>query len=147
MYFSHLITSTFNLPSSVPNSKILESGSAQSPQEYPASRRQGDWNTFVSGVPSCASVATSGNTFDCLRSASTSDISTGLSYASSHASEAFPWNPCLDGPNGIFPDIASRLLNAGQFAKIPFIAGTNLDEGGCSKFKSTSIYVLQVIGV
>lgn len=109
--------------------QILESGSAQSPQEYTASRRQNAWQTFVSGVPSCASLASGNNAFDCLRAASTSDINTGLLYAGSHASEQFPWNPCLDGPNGIFPDIVSRLLNAGKFAKIPFIAGTNLDEG------------------
>ncbi|KAK0224107.1 Alpha/Beta hydrolase protein [Armillaria fumosa] len=43
--------------------------------------------------------------------------------------EQLPFDPTLDGADGIFPDLPSRLLSRRQFARLPFIAGTNLDEG------------------
>jgi acetylcholinesterase len=82
----------------------------------------------VSGVPSCASLATSGKTLDCLLKANTSEIFAGVNYAVANAG-AFPFNPTLDGPNGLVPDIPSKVYTSGMFAKIPFISGTNLDEG------------------
>ncbi|CAK5266236.1 unnamed protein product [Mycena citricolor] len=39
------------------------------------------------------------------------------------------WDPVIDGPGGLIPELPSRLLLKEKFAKIPFIAGTNLDEG------------------
>jgi hypothetical protein len=40
------------------------------------------------------------------------------------------WTPTLDrGRNSIYPDLASRLYSRGRFTRIPFIAGTNRDEG------------------
>jgi carboxylesterase type B len=39
------------------------------------------------------------------------------------------WGPVLDGKNGIIPDLPSRLWAQGHYAKLPFISGTNLDEG------------------
>jgi hypothetical protein len=42
------------------------------------------------------------------------------------------WAPVLDGPEGFLPDLPSRLYEEGRFANIPFIAGTQLDEGICS---------------
>ena len=36
--------------------------------------------------------------------------------------------PVLDGPDGLLPDLSSKLLSEGHFSKIPFIAGTVLDE-------------------
>lgn len=43
--------------------------------------------------------------------------------------EQLPFDPTLDGAHGLFPDLPSQLLPRGQFARLPFIAGTNLDEG------------------
>ena len=43
--------------------------------------------------------------------------------------QPFIFVPVLDGPDGVIPDLPSRLFAAGKFSKIPFIAGTNLDEG------------------
>ncbi|KIJ28223.1 hypothetical protein M422DRAFT_189998, partial [Sphaerobolus stellatus SS14] len=37
--------------------------------------------------------------------------------------------PTLDGPLGLYSDFASKLFALGRFARIPFITGTNLDEG------------------
>ena len=109
--------------------KIFESGSAASPLEFNAARREVDWQNFVSGVASCTSLAKSGNTFDCLKEANSTEISTGLLQSLGEAPEMFAFGPTIDGPGGLFPDIASRLIDAGHFARLPFIAGTNLDEG------------------
>ncbi|GLB39569.1 putative type-B carboxylesterase lipase family protein [Lyophyllum shimeji] len=108
---------------------ILESGSPASALTFPATRREVDWQNFVSGVPHCASTATSGHTFDCLRTANSSDILQGLLNSLAQSPEEFPFDPTLDGPGGLYPDLASRLFARGQFARIPSIAGTNLDEG------------------
>ena len=53
----------------------------------------------------------------------------GVINALKKAPELFGFGPTIDGPGGLFPDIASRLLEQCHFAKLPFIAGTNLDEG------------------
>jgi len=111
--------------------QIFESGSAATAIEFPANtpNRQVEWKNFVAGVPSCASLATTNNTFDCLKSANTSEIRLGVLNALNLSTEAFGFAPTIDGPGGLFPDIASNLLKKGQFARLPFIAGTNLDEG------------------
>jgi len=108
---------------------IFESGSAATAIEFNAERREIDWQNFVSGVPSCASLALTGNTFDCLRQANTSEIFSGVLNALGRAPEEFGFDPTFDGPGGLLPDMASTILNSGNFAKLPFIAGTNLDEG------------------
>ena len=109
--------------------KIFESGSAATTFEFTAARREVDWQNFVSGVPSCASLALSANTFDCLRQANSTEMFSGVINALKKAPELFGFDPTIDGPGGLFPDIASHFLEQGHFAKLPFIAGTNLDEG------------------
>ena len=64
-----------------------------------------------------------------MREANTSEIFVGLTQSIIEAPELFGFDPTIDGPGGLFPDIASKLINAGHFARLPFIAGTNLDEG------------------
>ncbi|KAJ2916723.1 hypothetical protein MD484_g3687, partial [Candolleomyces efflorescens] len=40
------------------------------------------------------------------------------------------WTPTLDrGRNSLYPDLSSRLYATGRFARLPFISGTNRDEG------------------
>jgi acetylcholinesterase len=96
---------------------------------FNAEHRENDWTNFVSNVASCANTVNTTNTFDCLRSASSSDIYTGLVAAINEAPEQFAFPPTLDGENSLYPDIASRLLPKGHFARLPFIAGADLDEG------------------
>jgi carboxylesterase type B len=108
---------------------IFESGSAATFLTFNAERRQVDWENFVGGVPSCASLANSSNTFSCLQNADTSEIFEGLLSGLELAPEEFGFGPTIDGPGGLYPDIPSRLFAKNQFAKLPFIAGTNLDEG------------------
>jgi acetylcholinesterase len=52
-----------------------------------------------------------------------------LLLAQNEAPEELPWNPTIDGPGGFIPELPSLLFAKGIFAKIPFISGTNLDEG------------------
>ena len=109
--------------------KILESGSANTAITFNASHRQNDWDNFVQGVPECASLVSTGRTFDCLRNASSIEILNGFEDSLALANEQFPWVPTIDGPGGLIPELPSVLYAKGAFARIPFIAGTNLDEG------------------
>ncbi|KAI0787601.1 extracellular triacylglycerol lipase precursor [Fomes fomentarius] len=107
---------------------IFESGSASTLPFFNASRRDPVWDTFVSKVPACASSA-SGNTFACMQGVETSDILSSWQETAASFPQPFLFVPVLDGPDGIVPDLPSKLLAAGKFSKLPFIAGTNLDEG------------------
>ncbi|KAJ7436854.1 extracellular triacylglycerol lipase precursor [Mycena latifolia] len=113
---------------SLARAAIFESGSQATLALFTPERREAAWETFVAGVASCASQATSGSTFGCLRSANTTEIFDGLSTAMAAATEQFPWEPVIDGPGGLIPDLPSVLFKRGHFARLPFIAGTNLDE-------------------
>lgn len=77
-------------------------------------------------------MAATNNTFDCLREANTSEIFNGLNLSIAEAPELFAFDPTIDGPKGLLPDIPSKLIKEGRFARLPFIAGTNLDEGSYS---------------
>ncbi|KAK7040304.1 hypothetical protein VNI00_009772 [Paramarasmius palmivorus] len=109
---------------------ILESGIAGTTFTFNATRRQSDWDNFVAALPECNDVAHN-NTFDCLRR---DDINTTHFIQAIDASldatrELFPWVPTLDGPNGLLPDLPSKMLKQGRYSKIPFITGNCLDEG------------------
>ncbi|KAJ3875865.1 extracellular triacylglycerol lipase precursor [Lentinula edodes] len=108
---------------------ILESGSAASSLTFDAQHRQVDWDNFVAGVPGCAELSNTNNTFSCLQSVNTTAILSGLLIAQSEAPEQIPWDPTIDGEGGFIPELPSLLFAKGTFAKIPFISGTNLDEG------------------
>lgn len=96
---------------------------------FTAERRQADWQNFVGAVPECASLANTNHTFECMRKANTTAILQAMSVAAAQATEEFPWIITVDGPGGLYPDLPSRFFQRGQFARLPFIAGTNLDEG------------------
>ncbi|KAK0460687.1 extracellular triacylglycerol lipase precursor [Desarmillaria tabescens] len=108
---------------------IFESGSATSSITFNAQRREDSWTVFVQSIPSCSSFVGTSSTVNCLQSVSSSDILEGLLRAFAEANEAIPYDPTLDGASGVFPGLPSELFPRGQFARLPFIAGTNLDEG------------------
>ncbi|KAF5310301.1 hypothetical protein D9611_012082 [Ephemerocybe angulata] len=113
---------------SLARAAILESGSSNGPAMYPAAKNEDVWKGFVEKVSPCASVASSGKTFDCLKKASTEEIAAGVLANAQGLSH--PWAPMLDtGRGSVYPDYASRLYAKGHFARLPFIAGTNRDEG------------------
>ena len=64
-----------------------------------------------------------------MQSADTATLLTAWRETAASFPEPFLFVPVLDGPNGLVPDVPSELLAEGKFSKIPFIAGTNLDEG------------------
>ncbi|CAK5266221.1 unnamed protein product [Mycena citricolor] len=109
---------------------ILQSGSQASPGLFDAARRDNIWSLFVGAVPSCASLAGSNSTFSCLRQNATSaELLSGFLATMSQANDRFPWDPVIDGPGGLIPELPSLMLAKGEFSKLPFIAGTNMDEG------------------
>lgn len=73
--------------------------------------------------------------------ANSTEMFTGVNTAIAQAPEEFAFDPTLDGPGGLLPDSPSTILSAGTFARLPFIAGTNLDEG---KYHSQNISLVQV---
>ena len=107
----------------------MESGSAATALTYGPLHRQVDWDNFVAGVSGCQNVSSTNTTFECLRSVNTTAIFDGLVVAQNEFTEQFPWSPTIDGLGGFMPELPSLLFAKGIFAKIPFITGTNLDEG------------------
>ncbi|KAJ7770442.1 extracellular triacylglycerol lipase precursor [Mycena metata] len=107
---------------------IFESGAAGLTSVTGPSTRQLDWDNFVNAIPECAN--STGSSIECLQRL---DNSTTLQQAIitswAESKEGYPWVPVLDGPNGLLPDLPSVLLEKGKFARLPFIAGSNLDEG------------------
>ncbi|KAK0194653.1 Alpha/Beta hydrolase protein [Armillaria mellea] len=134
-----MLTNLLFLNASVSNlarAAIFESGCVSSPVTYNASTRESSWQNFVAGTPGCESVAGTQSTFDCLQIANTSDIYQGFLEAYALAIEGFPFDPALDGPSGLLPDFPSSLWAKGEFATLPFVSGTNLDEG--TRFRPTN---------
>ncbi|KAG7439417.1 alpha/beta-hydrolase [Guyanagaster necrorhizus] len=104
-------------------------GCASSPVIYNASARESTWQDFVAGTTGCKSVAGTQNNFGCLQAVNSSAIYQGIVEAYALAIEDFPFYPVLDGTSGVLPDLPTQLWAKGKFATIPFISGTNLDEG------------------
>ncbi|KAJ7579028.1 esterase 1 [Mycena floridula] len=123
---------------------IFESGSAATSPISDASHGEVDWQNFVRAVPECSSLAQSGNTFGCMKGANSTAILQALLQAAAQASDLFPWAPTLDGRSGLYPELPSIRFGKGHFARLPFIAGTNLDEATLF-MPPTTDYTSQVI--
>uniref|UniRef100_A0A0W0EUN4 Carboxylic ester hydrolase n=1 Tax=Moniliophthora roreri TaxID=221103 RepID=A0A0W0EUN4_MONRR len=107
---------------------IFQSGYQATSPIFPPQYRQADWDKFVSNIPECASSTNS--SFDCLQSANVTSESLIQAMAAVTDNNGIgQWAPVLDGPQGFLPDLPSNLYKAGRFARMPFIAGTELDEG------------------
>ena len=77
-------------------------------------------------------VAADDDTFPCLQSADTATLVASWQQAADTLTLTGGSNlyvPVIDGADGLIPDLPSKLFAAGKFSKIPFMAGTNLDEG------------------
>ncbi|KAF7364962.1 Carboxylic ester hydrolase [Mycena venus] len=101
---------------------IFASGSPATPAAHTAPQREALWEKFVAGVPSCASVSTSGSTLACMKEAPALELM--LSYEQIGEDG---WAPVVDGD--VFPATPSIVYAQGNFSSIPFIAGDVLDEG------------------
>jgi hypothetical protein len=84
---------------------------------------------FANHTRACAAVSSPNidNTFECLMSASPSDLLVGTKAGL--AIEPWPFRAVLDRPEGIMSDLPARRLSHGAGGRVPFIAGTVLDEG------------------
>ncbi|KAJ3511668.1 hypothetical protein NMY22_g15578 [Coprinellus aureogranulatus] len=103
---------------------IFQSGQANSLASYTAAEHEPLWQNFVSSVPSCANTTSSGHSLPCLRNSSTEEITRVALELGRN------WAPAIDrGEGSVFSEYASRVYREGRFARVPFIAGTNLDEG------------------
>lgn len=108
------------------------------PQYASVARKQSDWASFVASVPSCSQLAPVANsssvdtgTLECLRGAHLNDTEWMEAVtASENTGETVGFGPAFDsGDHAVFNTLASTGLAAGNWSKLPFIAGTNLDEG------------------
>ncbi|KAI0735219.1 extracellular triacylglycerol lipase precursor [Earliella scabrosa] len=117
---------------------IMESGSPASFALGNATLREFEWQNLISSTPECVD-AQPNAAFECLRAANTSTILQAYNAVEAVSPEnPYPFGPVIDGPGGLIPDRPYRLLAAGNFARIPFIAGTNTDEGTLFVPTSTS---------
>ncbi|PIL26418.1 hypothetical protein GSI_12175 [Ganoderma sinense ZZ0214-1] len=107
---------------------IMESGFAGSLPSIDASRGDLLWDAFAANVTVCAGVFR-GSTFSCLRNATADALLSSWEAAVEAIPDLFHFVPVIDGPGGLLPDVPSNLLAAGNFSRIPFIAGTVVDEG------------------
>ncbi|KAJ6582089.1 extracellular triacylglycerol lipase precursor [Mycena capillaripes] len=106
---------------------IFESGTMGTNRLLLPSDGQGLWTFFLSMIPACANTSTTDTSFDCLRNVPADDIVAAFVAAVDGA--VIGWTPVIDGPGGFIPELPSKLVAEGHFSKIPFISGTNLDEG------------------
>jgi carboxylesterase type B len=97
------------------------------PPPFPASHGQPDWDNFLHAVPDCKSRL--GSPFNCLRTVNSSVLLNAFENSTAQSNKIYPWVPTIDGPGRLLPELPSKLFAASQFARLPFIAGTNLDEG------------------
>ncbi|KAH6896263.1 triacylglycerol lipase 3 [Coprinopsis sp. MPI-PUGE-AT-0042] len=110
---------------------ILESGAAGGSPLWNATERKYRWPSFVKNIPSCANIAPSdSSTLSCLRNVTEEEMKAGYQNPADPSFLIDWWQPTIDSrPGSLLPDFPSKLYRQGKFARIPFIAGGNLDEG------------------
>ncbi|KAJ7923534.1 extracellular triacylglycerol lipase precursor [Mycena leptocephala] len=106
---------------------IFESGTMGTNRLLLPSDGQGLWTFFLSMIPACANTSATYTSFECLRNVPVDEIVTA--HATAVATAVIGWSPTIDGPGGLIPKLPSKLMAEGHFSRIPFISGTNLDEG------------------
>ena len=81
---------------------------------------------FANSIKACATASVN-NTFSCLKSANSSELVAAI--PAGLAIELYPFRPVIDGPGGLISDYPVKRLSRGAGGKVPFMTGTNLDEG------------------
>ncbi|KAJ7150711.1 extracellular triacylglycerol lipase precursor [Mycena filopes] len=106
---------------------IFESGTMGTNRLLFPSDGQALWTLFLSLIPACSNTSSTDTSLECLRAVPVEDIVAAQETAVAGA--VIGWTPVIDGPGGFIPALPSKLVAEGKFARIPFISGTNLDEG------------------
>ncbi|KAI4519761.1 alpha/beta-hydrolase [Schizophyllum commune Loenen D] len=101
---------------------IYQSGFAATSTLNKATVNPDQWKSFVNAA-GCG--WTYANALDCLQSADTGAIMNATWQVVPDTSRG--WFPNFDGD--ILPELPSRIWSSGAYARIPFIAGTHLDDG------------------
>ncbi|KAH9062838.1 esterase 1 [Lactarius vividus] len=113
--------------SAVARAAIFQSGLGSTLPIFDAYRGTPSWMLFANNTKSCMAPKLSpDSTFSCLMSASSSDLLVGT--RAGIAIELFPFRPVLDGNEGIISGQPVKRLARGAGKRVPFIAGTVLDE-------------------
>ncbi|KAI9466877.1 esterase 1 [Lactarius psammicola] len=111
----------------VARAAIFQSGLGSTIPVFNAYRGTPSWTLFANNTKPCTAPTLSPNsTFSCLMSASSSDILVGTKAGM--AIELFPYRPVLDGNEGFISGHPVKRLARGAGKRVPFIAGTVLDE-------------------
>ncbi|KAI9448172.1 esterase 1 [Lactarius indigo] len=111
----------------VARAAIFQSGVGSTLPIFNPYRGTPSWMLFANNTKSCmAPTLSPDSTFSCLMSASSSDLLVGA--RAGMAIELFPFRPVLDGNEGIISGQPVRRLARGAGKRVPFIAGTVLDE-------------------
>ncbi|KAH9045548.1 esterase 1 [Lactarius pseudohatsudake] len=111
----------------VARAAIFQSGVGSTLPIFNAYRGTPSWMLFANNTKSCMALTLSpDSTFSCLMSASSSDLLVGA--RAGMALELFPFRPVLDGSEGIISDQPVKRLARDAGQRVPFIAGTVLDE-------------------
>ncbi|PPQ85748.1 hypothetical protein CVT25_003066 [Psilocybe cyanescens] len=84
------------------------------------------WQLFVASIPSCAALADTGNTIDCIRKADTQTILQALTGGQVFFFNGTNYQVVIDGPGGFLVDRPSVVPPK---SRLPMLIGTNLDEG------------------
>jgi acetylcholinesterase len=121
--FYHYLNQNF---STVARAAIFHSGTSSTFPIFDGYRGTPFWRLFVKNTQSCAT-ASPNETFPCLISADSSDLRASLN--ASMAVDPYAFRPALDGPGGIISDLPAKRLSHETGGRVPFIAGTVLDEG------------------
>lgn len=82
------------------------------------------WQPYYDGLVSSAGCANATDTLDCLR---TIPVGTLSSLINTTAVLQAPTRPVIDGD--FLTELGTTALRAGRFARVPYLIGTNFDEG------------------
>ena len=107
----------------------MESGFGSALPLFNASHREPAWDTLVANLPGCNGTVALGTSIPCAQNATTEEIISAWNVANGLIPGEFLFAPVIDGPGELIPGLPSKLLSQGKIANIPFIGGTNLDEG------------------
>lgn len=97
---------------------------ATSTSNHARSANEKHWAKFAAQA-GCADTLL--NAMDCLRAADTETVMDAVRAVMPDTTRF--WWPSIDGEGGLMPDLPSNIWAAGGYTKVPFIAGTHLDDG------------------
>lgn len=101
------------------------------------------WQPFYDTVVNATNCTTANDTLQCLRTVPAEILS---DVFNSTALEDASWRPVIDGD--FLVDSGATLLRKGRFVKVPFLLGTNFDEGtafGTQGINTTKQFIEDVI--